>query len=164
MLKFTQHTRQNFCFPLRRLFRWEASWHFPSAANKQHSYFRLCRCESVLFWALSVEQDTCKMLLVRRFVLFHSLSTNFIKIASFKQKLTFSFWHVTSERKTQSSTTKKCQEIPAAHTKQQAYFLSVCVYALACGVFEWAGMCTQKVEPLRFTWEHYMMFLYRWFL
>lgn len=31
-------------------------------------------------------------------------------------------------------------------TQQPSHFLSVCAYALACGVSEWAGMCTQKVE------------------
>lgn len=61
---------------------------------------------------------------------------------SFRKKLTLFLLRLAGDKQNN----EKCQDIPPTHTEQQADFLSVGAFAVACGVFEWAGMCTQKVE------------------
>lgn len=95
----------------------------------------------------------------------HSLPTNRAKIATLIPPFQNSRFDFTDVRN--KPPPKKCQEIPATHRAAGA--LPVCL-RVRCGrrrfffFFLNEQECVHKGWALRSTWEHYMMFLYRWFL
>lgn len=142
------------------LFRWrdQSYANSPSAANKKRSSFRLCRCGSLLVCTLC--QIRYGSFAISQFVNKPRKDSNIDK--SFRQKLTCFCWRGVGRSGTISTTKNVKKSLQPTQNSRHTSCLSACM--LWHAEFWMSRNVYTKGWAPRFTWEHYMVFLHRWFL